>query len=95
MNTFGEPIPADLDPAFLLNELRAMRPLMLEVRAVTETIQALKTSGITPADIQAFALALQEYSRVLARLDTADEKMDRIDELITLLDQLDVIVRRQ
>lgn len=91
----GQPIPADLDPALLLNELRALRPLMELLHALEPALLAMRDLGLSPLRVQQFADALEGYRVTLARLDTAAGKMDRLDEVIQLLDELEVIVRRQ
>lgn len=90
---FGHPVPADQDPAMLIRELRALRPLMTELHQARDTIAALK--GMTPILVQDFRRAMGGYGVVLERLDTANGKMDRLDELIQLLDELEVLARPQ
>ena len=92
---FGRSIPADLDPAFLLDELRRCKPEMERVHAAAGTADALVELGVGPAQVQEFAFVLDTYRTTLARLDQVTAKLDRIDEMIQLLDELQVLVRRQ
>lgn len=90
---FGHPIPADQDPAVLMADLRALRPLVERLRQAEPTIRALE--GFSPAAVQELRLAMNDHRTILARLEDAPEKLDRVDRVIQLLDELDVLVRRQ
>lgn len=90
---FGQPIRSELDPAQLLDELRGLRPLMDRLGRLAPMLDALE--GLNIGQVQEFRRAMQEHSAVMARLDQAHRQLGRIEEVIALLDELDVIVRRQ
>jgi hypothetical protein len=90
---FRQPVPPELDPAQLLTELRNARPLIDRVHRAAPVLDALE--GLTPGRVQEFRLTMQDTMRTMARLDHADAQLHRIEELIQLLDELEVLVRRQ
>jgi hypothetical protein len=89
---FGQPVPPELDPALLLSELRNLRPLIDRLARLEPVIRELE--AITVAQIQAFGRAIGEHNALMARLDHVGPQLQRIEELIQLLDELEVIVRR-
>jgi hypothetical protein len=89
---FGQPVPPELDPALLLTELRSLRPLIDRLTRLEPIIRELE--AITVAQIQAFARAIGEHNALMARLEHTGPQVHRIEELIQLLDELDVNVRR-
>lgn len=90
---FGRPIRPELDPAQLLDELRATRPLLDRLNAVEPVVRALE--GLEPAQVQQVRLAFEEHAAMAARAAHAAEQLHRIEDLLTLLDSLDVMIRRQ
>lgn len=90
---FGEPIRPELDPAQLLHELRNMRPLIDRLARLAPVLDALE--GLTPGQVQEVRRAVQEHTSVMARLDHACAQLKRIEEVIALLDELEVLARRQ
>jgi hypothetical protein len=50
--------------------------------------------AITVPQSQAFGRAIGEHNALLTRLEHAGPQLHRVEELIQLLDELDVIVRR-
>ena len=89
---FRQPVPAELDPAQLLTELRQLRPTIDRLACLEPLIRELE--GIDAAWIQQLRLAVQEHMRNMARLEHVIPELHRIEELIQILDELDVIVRR-
>lgn len=92
---FAAPIPADQDPALLLTELRALRPLMEQLRALEPALSAMRDLDMTAARVQQLGAALDAHQALLVRQEHAAEQLGRIEEVVRLLDELDVIVRRQ
>lgn len=90
---FGERLRPELDPAQLLDELRATRPLIDQIVSLEALINAL--NGMNVGQVQEFRRAMQEHESIMARLESADAQLHRIEELLALLDELEVIVRRQ
>ena len=89
---FGQSVPPELDPAMLLTELRSLRPVIDRLARLEPVIRELE--AITVPQIQAFARALGEHNALMTRLEHAESQIYRVEELIQLLDELDVIVRR-
>lgn len=88
---FGQQVPPELDPAQLLTELRNLRPLIDRLARLAPVLDVLE--GLTAMQVQEFRRAMEDHVRVMARLDHADAQLSRIEEIVQLLDQLDVIVR--
>lgn len=90
---FKAPLRPELDPAQLLDELRALRPLIDRLARLAPVIAELEQ--ITVSEIQQVRRAAEDNTSLMARLDHVGPQLARIEELIQLLDQLDVIVTRQ
>jgi hypothetical protein len=90
---FEAPLRPELDPAQLLDELRSMRPLIDRLARLAPVVDALE--GLTPARVQEFRHTMEEHSVMIARLEHAGPQVDRIEELLALLDSLEVLVARQ
>jgi hypothetical protein len=89
---FGQPVPPELDPALLLTELRNLRPVIDRLARLEPVVRELEQ--ITVPQIQAFARAITDHNALMARLEHAEPQIRRIEELLQLLDELDVIVKR-
>jgi hypothetical protein len=89
---FRQPVPPELDPAQLLDELRTLRPVIDRLARLEPVIRELET--ITVAQIQAFARAVADHNSLMLRLEHVGPQIQRVEELIQILDELDVIVRR-
>jgi hypothetical protein len=90
---YRQPVPPELDPAQLLNELRALRPVIDRLAALEPLIRLLESVSI--AGVQQLRTAIAEHNTIMARLEHAEPQIHRVEELIALLDQLEVIVRKQ
>jgi hypothetical protein len=89
---FGQSVPPELDPAMLLTELRNLRPVIDRLARLEPVVRELET--VTVAQIQAFARAVAEHNALMIRIEHVGSQLHRIEELIQLLDELEVIVRR-
>ena len=90
---FGRPIRPELDPAQLLDELRNLRPVMDRLARLAPVVLALEQ--ITAGQVQEFRRAMQEHSELMARVEHTAPQIARIEELLQMLDELEVLVRRQ
>jgi hypothetical protein len=90
---FRQSVPPELDPALLLTELRGLRPLIDRLSRLQPLVSALEQ--LTVADVQAVACAARENETVIARVEHLAPQLHRIEEVIALLDELEVLVRRQ
>jgi hypothetical protein len=90
---FRQPVPPELDPAQLLTELRNLRPVIDRLARLEPVIRVLE--GISIAWVQELRRAMEEHNSLMARLEHAEPQIRRIEELLELLDQLEVLVRRQ
>jgi hypothetical protein len=90
---FRAPLRPELDPAQLLDELRALRPLIDRLARLEAVVAELEQ--ISVSEIQQVRRAAEENAALMARLEHIGPQLVRIQELIQLLDQLDVIVTRQ
>jgi hypothetical protein len=90
---FRQPVPPELDPAQLLTELRNLRPVIDRLARLEPLILVLETISI--AQVQELLRAIHELGSLAARLEDAEPQIHRIEELLELLDQLEVLVRRQ
>ena len=89
---YRQPLRPELDPAVLLDDLRRVRPLIDRVSALKPVLEQLE--GLSPQRVQELRAALGEYRAQFARIEQADGQLHRIEEIIQLLDDLEVIVRR-
>jgi|SRR5215469_6408478 len=89
---FDSPLRPELDPAQLLDELRALRPLIDRLPSLEPIVTALEQ--IAPAEVQEFHRAIVEHRSLMARIEHVGPQLSRIEELIGMLDELDVIVKR-
>jgi hypothetical protein len=89
---FGQPVPPELDPALLLTELRGLRPVIDRLSRLEPLIRVLE--GISIADVQELLRAIDDLASLAVRLEHAEPHIRRVEELVQLLDELDVIVRR-
>jgi hypothetical protein len=90
---FRQPVPAELDPALLLTELRNLRPVIDRFARLEPLIRVLETISI--AQVQELLRAIDELNALACRLEHAEPQIARIEEFLELLDELEVIVRRQ
>lgn len=88
-------LPADLEAQRIVRELHAMQPRIDELRMMRETITALADAGITQRVVDGLLAASERQTKILERLEHIEPKLDRIDQLIGLLDQLELLARRQ
>jgi|SRR5215831_11435924 len=89
---FDSPLRPELDPAQLLTELRALRPLIDRLPRLEPIIAALEQ--ITVPETQEFRRAMLEHRSLMARIEHVGPQLDRIEALLGTLDRLEVIAKR-
>jgi hypothetical protein len=89
---FGQPVPPELDPAQLLTELRNLRPMIDRLVRLEPLIRVFE--GISIAQMQQLLRAIDDLAGLAARLEHVGPQIHRVEELVQLLDELEVIVRR-
>lgn len=70
-------------------------PLLDSLVSAAPTLAALEAMGLTAETVETVTERLRTLGELILRIELVRPKLDRIDNLIAMLDQAEVLVRRQ